>query len=77
MKLLGAIASCVILVGCSVTDEKTHRYEDITTRFLLPDEVEVRYERKGNTISGWERRCFGAGCNDKALLKATGDLDGN
>ena len=52
-----------ILSSCTTLGEKADRYEEVSQRFLLPDHIQIKYERTGNDVSGYEMRCFGDGCD--------------
>ncbi len=54
----------VLFIGCTPLTEKAERYGEVGERFLNPDEVQIKYHREGNTVSGYEMRCFGAACEE-------------
>ncbi len=58
--------AAVIATGCSIDTirNKADRYKEVAEKTGDPDEVCVVYSRKGEVTSGFERRCFGAACDN-------------
>lgn len=64
MFLVFCLVVLVVLAGCTPLTEKAERYGEVGERFLNPDEVKIEYRREGNTVSGYEMRCFGKTCDE-------------
>ena len=60
--LLFAVLLLVHLQGCTVVEEKTALYQEVASKFSVPDKVEACYKRDGEKTSGAEARCFGDNC---------------
>lgn len=59
--LLAAVIILANLQGCTLS-EKAVIYQNVSSKFTVPDKVEACYRRHGEHIYGSEVRCFGEDC---------------
>ncbi len=51
--------------GCTIAQEKGERYQAVLEKFWDAEYVKIHFERNGETMSGWEYRCFGEACKQR------------